>query len=58
MTLADVPVVLNGAVSSSSIAPQAIYRNPATIFVANFIGAPPMNLIRLGGEEILPAVRR
>jgi sn-glycerol 3-phosphate transport system ATP-binding protein len=52
MTLADVLVVMNGGQVEQIGSPLDIYRKPATTFVASFIGAPPMNLIPLGGDEI------
>jgi sn-glycerol 3-phosphate transport system ATP-binding protein len=51
MTLADILVVMNGGQVEQIGSPLEIYRKPATTFVASFIGAPPMNLIRLGGDE-------
>ncbi|MGE5808267.1 MAG: ABC transporter ATP-binding protein [Nitrospirota bacterium] len=32
--------------------PEAIYHDPANIFVAGFVGIPPMNFIERGGEVI------
>jgi sn-glycerol 3-phosphate transport system ATP-binding protein len=52
MTLADILVVMNGGQVEQIGSPLDIYRKPATTFVASFIGAPPMNLIKLGGNEI------
>ncbi len=49
MTLADTIVVLNGGVVQQVGRPLELYRNPANIFVAGFIGSPTMNLI--GGEH-------
>ncbi|MEM7717934.1 MAG: sn-glycerol-3-phosphate ABC transporter ATP-binding protein UgpC [Pseudomonadota bacterium] len=45
MTLADRIVVLNGGKIEQVGTPGEIYSNPASTFVASFIGAPPMNLI-------------
>jgi ABC-type sugar transport system ATPase subunit len=45
MTLADRIVVLNGGVIEQVGAPMALYENPRTRFVAEFIGSPRMNLI-------------
>lgn len=39
MTIADRVVVINNGVIEQIGAPQEIYRNPASVFVANFIGA-------------------
>jgi sn-glycerol 3-phosphate transport system ATP-binding protein len=52
MTLADILVVMNGGVVEQIGTPLDIYRKPATTFVASFIGAPPMNLIKLTGDEL------
>jgi sn-glycerol 3-phosphate transport system ATP-binding protein len=45
MTLADRIVVLNNGRIEQVGTPAEIYSNPASVFVASFIGAPPMNLI-------------
>jgi len=45
MTLADVLVVMNGGRIEQVGAPLSLYERPATLFVAGFIGSPPMNLI-------------
>jgi sn-glycerol 3-phosphate transport system ATP-binding protein len=47
MTLADILVVMNGGQVEQIGNPLEIYQKPATIFVASFIGAPPMNLMPL-----------
>ncbi len=58
MTLADKIVVLNGGVVEQVGPPLELYRNPANLFVAGFIGSPTMNFItgepaaRLGAETI------
>jgi sn-glycerol 3-phosphate transport system ATP-binding protein len=44
MTLADTVVVMNQGQVEQCDAPSAVYRHPATRFVATFIGSPPMNL--------------
>ncbi|MBP0439248.1 sn-glycerol-3-phosphate import ATP-binding protein UgpC [Tianweitania sediminis] len=49
MTLADQLVVMNGGLVEQIGAPLDIYEQPASTFVASFIGAPPMNL--LGSEQ-------
>jgi sn-glycerol 3-phosphate transport system ATP-binding protein/multiple sugar transport system ATP-binding protein len=46
MTLADVMFVLNGGVVEQSGKPLEVYENPATKFVAGFLGSPAMNFIR------------
>ncbi len=45
MTMADRVVVMNGGVAEQIGPPLEVYRNPATVFVAGFIGSPPMNFI-------------
>ncbi|MGR4842812.1 ABC transporter ATP-binding protein [Rhizobium sp. LARHSG275] len=48
MTMADKIVVLKGGAVEQIGSPMELYRNPATPFVAGFIGSPRMNLY--GGE--------
>ncbi len=45
MTLADQLVVMNGGHIEQTGTPDEIYRHPATRFVAEFVGAPAMNLL-------------
>ena len=45
MTLADKIVVLNGGNVEQVGSPLELYRKPANLFVAGFIGSPRMNLI-------------
>jgi sn-glycerol 3-phosphate transport system ATP-binding protein len=45
MTLADILVVMNAGMVEQSGNPLDVYERPASIFVASFIGAPPMNLL-------------
>jgi multiple sugar transport system ATP-binding protein len=45
MTMADRIVVLNGGLVEQVGPPLELYRNPATKFVAGFIGAPRMNML-------------
>jgi sn-glycerol 3-phosphate transport system ATP-binding protein len=52
MTLADILVVMNAGRVEQIGNPLDIYQNPATTFVASFIGAPPMNLMPLRADEI------
>ncbi len=51
MTLADKIVVLNAGKIEQIGTPAEVYGNPATTFVASFIGAPPMNLIPAEAEN-------
>lgn len=48
MTLADRMVVMKDGVVQQVGAPLEVYRNPATTFVAGFIGSPPMNFLTSG----------
>lgn len=45
MTMGDRIVILNKGIVQQVGTPLEVYRNPANIFVAGFIGSPPMNLI-------------
>src|SRR5271154_2165251 len=45
MTLADRVVVMNHGVIEQVGAPQELYHNPASRFVAGFIGSPAMNFL-------------
>jgi sn-glycerol 3-phosphate transport system ATP-binding protein len=47
MTLADTLVVMNAGLVEQLGNPLDIYDKPASTFVASFIGAPPMNLLKL-----------
>jgi multiple sugar transport system ATP-binding protein len=71
MAMADKIAVMSRGVIEQYGAPQEIYDRPASMFVADFIGSPPMNLldfrsalapgattVRVNGAEIaVPAVR-
>jgi sn-glycerol 3-phosphate transport system ATP-binding protein len=46
MTLAQRMIVLNAGRVEQFGTPEAVYRRPASRFVAGFIGAPAMNLLR------------
>ena len=63
MTLADRVVVMNHGVIEQVGPPQELYHNPATRFVAGFIGSPAMNFlparvengaVHLPGGAVLP----
>ncbi len=45
MTLADRVAVMNHGVIQQLATPAEIYDRPANLFVAGFIGSPPMNLV-------------
>jgi len=51
MTLADMLVVMNAGKVDQIGPPLAVYQKPATTFVATFIGAPAMNLLKMQGAE-------
>jgi sn-glycerol 3-phosphate transport system ATP-binding protein len=65
MTLAQRMIVMNAGVVEQIGTPEAVYARPASVFVAGFIGSPPMNLARgdaegtrfelAGGVVALPA---
>ncbi|KQY23895.1 ABC transporter ATP-binding protein [Rhizobium sp. Root482] len=59
MTLADRIVVLNAGRIEQVGTPMELYRTPANLFVAGFIGSPAMNLIdgTVDGETDSPVVR-
>ena len=50
MQMGDKIVVMNHGVIEQFGTPQDIYDWPATMFVADFIGSPPMNFLRFEGE--------
>ena len=51
MTLADRILILNQGRIEQFAAPREIYHAPASVFVAGFIGSPPMNLIQVTGAD-------
>ena len=52
MTLADRIVVLNKGNIEQFGTPSEIYSDPNNIFVAEFIGSPKMNIIKINKEQI------
>jgi multiple sugar transport system ATP-binding protein len=50
MSMADRIAVMNRGVVEQIATPQEIYDLPASMFVADFIGSPPMNFIRFEGK--------
>src|SRR5438874_1311575 len=65
MTMADRVAVMRRGLLQQTDAPQRVYESPANLFVASFVGSPPMNLLearlersgdglacRLGGAEL------
>ncbi len=59
MSMGDKIAVMNEGVIEQFGSPQEIYDRPATMFVADFIGSPPMNFLNFngglakGGREIV-----
>ena len=51
MTLADKIIVMNAGQIEQYGTPQEVYHQPATTFVAEFIGAPSMNLMDVTGAD-------
>ncbi|NPA96049.1 MAG: ABC transporter ATP-binding protein [Crenarchaeota archaeon] len=51
MSMSDRIVVMNEGKVQQIGTPDEVYRNPSNIFVASFIGTPPMNLIRCTYDE-------
>jgi ABC-type sugar transport system ATPase subunit len=56
MTLADRIVILNGGRIEQVGTPEEVYDTPASVFVAGFIGAPPMNLLPARREGDMLAI--
>jgi multiple sugar transport system ATP-binding protein len=50
MTLGDRVAVLRKGVLQQADAPRALYEQPVNLFVAGFIGSPPMNFMPAGVE--------
>ena len=51
LSMSDRIVVMNEGKIQQIGTPEEIYRKPANIFVASFIGTPPMNLVRCVYDE-------
>ncbi len=63
MSISDMIVVMKEGVVQQIGAPQDVYDNPVNLFVATFLGTPPINVFRgevrngqlmIGGEAVLP----
>jgi multiple sugar transport system ATP-binding protein len=50
MAMADKIAVMNQGVIEQLATPQEIYDRPASMFVADFIGSPPMNFLHFRGS--------
>ena len=48
MSMADQIIVMNKGVIQQIGSPHVIYYQPTNLFVANFIGSPPMNFLKFG----------
>ena len=53
MTLADKIVIMNKGKIEQFGSPDDIYNNPRNIFVAEFIGKPKMNIIKIDKKDII-----
>ena len=53
MTLADKIVIMNRGKIEQFDSPEEIYNNPKNIFVAEFIGSPKMNILKIEGINII-----
>lgn len=62
MTMGDRIVVMKDGIIQQVGTPREIYRTPSNVFVAGFIGTPPMNFIkgtiRIEGNQLLFETRR
>lgn len=52
MSMADTIVLMNQGEIQQIAAPEVIYTDPDNIFTAQFIGTPPMNVIKLGNKYL------
>ncbi|WP_097461461.1 ABC transporter ATP-binding protein [Mangrovitalea sediminis] len=52
MSMADRILLLNDGKLEQSGAPEALYNQPASLFVARFIGHPPMNILEKGDRLV------
>ena len=53
MTLADKIVIMNNGKIEQYGSPEDIYNNPTNIFVAEFIGNPKMNILKIKNRDII-----
>jgi multiple sugar transport system ATP-binding protein len=51
MTMGDRVAVMRGGVLQQTDEPQAVFDRPVNLFVASFIGSPPMNLVQARLEQ-------
>jgi len=57
MALSQRVAVLNAGRIEQCGTPQAVYADPANLFVAQFLGSPPLNLLEGGSPEVVLGVR-
>ncbi|HBG01737.1 MAG TPA: ABC transporter ATP-binding protein, partial [Firmicutes bacterium] len=50
LTLSTKTAVMNEGIIEQYDRPEQVYKNPATLFVADFMGNPQMNLLPVGAE--------
>ena len=53
MTLADRIVIMNNGKIEQFGSPEEIYNNPSNIFVAEFIGNPKMNILKIQAHDVI-----
>lgn len=61
LSLADTIAIINNGQIEQIGPPQEIYHNPANVFVAHFVGDPPMNVLEAtleGDELVVPNLTR
>jgi multiple sugar transport system ATP-binding protein len=51
MTMGSTVAVMSNGVLQQVAPPQEVYDRPATVFVAQFVGMPPMNILPAGAME-------
>lgn len=59
MSMADKIILLNDGCIEQQDTPDNLYNNPASVFAAQFIGTPPMNILplqRQGNDHYLPGM--
>jgi multiple sugar transport system ATP-binding protein len=52
MTMGDRVAVMRGGVLQQTGEPQSVFDKPVNLFVASFIGSPPMNLVQARLDEL------
>jgi len=53
MTMADRMVVMNEGVAEQIGSPMDVFQKPETVFVAQFIGSPAMNIIKAVSDKLI-----